>query len=82
MRARLQKLNILQPAKYEKDLTSIIIYDENDNPILVAANTVAGAYQFSYAGMPDFGKIFQEITGKKLADAHLVELNESKNGIL
>lgn len=77
MKARLQKANILQPAKYEENLGSIIVYDEEDNPILVAANTVSGAYQFSYIGMPDFGKIFQEITGKKLADVKLTELSES-----
>lgn len=82
MRVRLQKANILQPAKYEKDLGSIIIYDENDNPILVAANSIAGGYQFSYAGMPDFGKIFQEITGKKLSDITLTELKEPNHGVL
>lgn len=77
MKARLQKTNILQPPKYEENLGSIIIYDEEDNPILVACNTLAGAYQFSYIGMPDFGKIFQEITGKKLADVKLTELKTS-----
>lgn len=77
MKARLQKANILQPAKYEENLGSIIIYDEEDNPILVAANTVSGAYQFSYIGMPDFGKIFQEITGKKLTEIKLTEISES-----
>jgi hypothetical protein len=77
MKARLQKTNVLQPAKYEENLGSVIIYDDNDNPILVASNTVSGAYQFSYIGMDDFGKIFKEITGKTLADVKLTEISES-----
>jgi hypothetical protein len=82
MKARLQKTNILNSAKYEQDLGSIIIYDDDDNPILVAANTVAGTYQFSYLGMADFGKIFQEITGKSLKEKNVTELKEFKNAIL
>lgn len=78
MRARLQKSNVLIIPKYEKDLSSIILYDDSDNPIFIAAETVAGGYEFSYIGMPDFVKIFENITGKKPEAVSLVEL-DSKN---
>jgi hypothetical protein len=75
MRARLQKTNVLTLPKYEKDLVSIIIYDDNDNPLFVAGNSVSGGQEFSYVGMPDFDKIFESITGTKPKKVNLVELN-------
>lgn len=78
MRARLQKSNVLIIPKYEKDLSSIIIYDDSDNPIFVASEAISGGYEFSYVGMPDFAKIFENITGKKPGNISLVEL-DAKN---
>lgn len=78
MRVRLQKNNVLVLPKYEKDVTSIIVYDDNENPMFVASATVAGGHQFSYVGMPDFDRIFEEITGKKPNKVTLTEYS-SKN---
>jgi len=78
MRARLQKFNVMTLPKYEKDLSSIIIYDDTDNPIFVASESVSGGYDFSYIGMDDFAKIFETITGKKPANISLVNL-DAKN---
>ena len=75
MRARLQKTNVLTLPKYEKDLVSVIVYDDSDNPIFVVANSVSGGQEFAYIGMPDFDKIFQSITGQKPEKVSLVELN-------
>jgi len=75
MRARIQKANVVMFPKYERDIGSVILYDDNDNPIFVAANSVAGTYEFSYIGMSDFAKIFENITGKKLEHAKVVEID-------
>lgn len=75
MRARIQKANVITLPRYEKDVGSVILYDDNDNPIFVAANSVAGTYEFSYVGMPDFAKIFENITGKKPEHVKMIEVD-------
>lgn len=63
MRARTQKRNILIPAKYEKELSSILIYDDQDRVIFAVTETPAGTYKFTHLGLPDFAKEVQQITG-------------------
>jgi|688.fasta_scaffold00026_11 hypothetical protein len=63
MRARTQKRNVLIPAKYEKELASILIYDDQDRVVFAVTETAAGTYKFTHLGLPDFAKEVQQITG-------------------
>ena len=63
MRARTQKNNILIPARYEKDLSSILIYDDQDRVIFAVSESPAGTYKFTHIGLDDFAREVKEITG-------------------
>lgn len=74
MRARLQKANVLVIPKYEKDLGSVIIYGDDDRPIFAVTTTIAGAYQYTHIGLPDFSQVIKDITGTTTKDSKLVEM--------
>lgn len=75
MRARTQKKNILVPPRYEKDLSSILIYDDSDKVIFAVSETPAGTYKFTHVGLPDFAQEVKRITGMNVEDVkiHVVE---------
>lgn len=75
MRARTQKKNVLVPPKYEKDLSSLLIYDDNDRVIFVITETPAGTYKFTHQGLPDFNQELKQITGQTVADLQLHKIN-------
>ena len=79
MRIRTQKSNIITPPKYEKDITSTLIYNDKDEVIFAVTETPAGTYKFTHIGQPDFVKEVKQITGMVLSnpDIHIVK---SKNG--
>lgn len=81
MRARTQKKNILLPPKYEKDLSSLLIYDDNDRVIFAITETPAGTYKFTHQGLPDFQQEVKQITGQTIEQLQLIKL-EAKNGQL
>jgi hypothetical protein len=74
MRARLQKSNILVPPKYEKNLSSVLIYDDNDQVIFAVTMTPAGTYKFSHIGLDDFKQEIKAITGMTIDNPKLEEI--------
>jgi len=75
MRARLQKSNILVPPRYEKNLSSILIYDDNDQVIFAVILTPAGTYKFTHAGLDNFKQEVKLITGMDIDNPKLEEVN-------
>lgn len=75
MRARTQKKNILTPPKYEKDLSSLLIYDDEDRVVFAVVETPAGTYKFTHVGLPDFEKEVKEITGQTVEQVKLYDVN-------
>jgi len=79
MRARTQKKNILVPPRYEKELSSILIYDDQDRVIFAVSESPAGTYKFTHVGLDDFAKEVKEITGIEPDKLKLVTL-EARHG--
>jgi hypothetical protein len=79
MRVRTQKANILVPPKYEKDVGSVLVYDDQDRVLFAVTLTPAGTYSFTHVGQPEFAAEVRRITGMAVDDAklHVVDL---KNG--
>ena len=79
MRVRTQKANILVPPKYEKDVGSVLVYDDQDRVLFAVTLTPAGTYSFTHVGQPEFAAEVRRITGMAVEDAklHVVDL---KNG--
>ena len=79
MRVRTQKANILVPPKYEKDVGSVLVYDDQDRVLFAVTLTPAGTYSFTHVGQPEFTAEVRRITGMAVDDAklHVVDL---KNG--
>ena len=80
MRARTQKKNILTPPRYEKDLSSMLIYDDEDQVIFAVVEMPAGTYKFTHLGLPDFPKEIKEITGQTVEQLKLHRI-DAKNGL-
>jgi hypothetical protein len=80
MRARTQKKNILLPPRYEKDLSSILIYDDSDNVVFAVSETPAGTYKFTHLGLPDFKQEIKKITGMDVDNPPLHTLEGAKHG--
>jgi len=76
VRVRTQKRNVLIPAKYEKELSSILIYDDQDRVVFAVTETPAGTYKFTHLGLPEFAQEVQQITGMSPDDAklHIMDL--------
>lgn len=79
MRARLQKSNILNPPRYDKDLSSILVYNDSDEVIFAVTQTSAGSYKFTHKGLPDFAKEVKQITGMDVPTPDL-QVISAKNG--
>jgi hypothetical protein len=79
MRVRTQKTNILVPPKYEKDVGSVLVYDDQDRVLFAVTLSPAGTYSFTHVGQPEFAAEVRRITGMAVDDAklHVVDL---KNG--
>lgn len=79
MRVRTQKANILVPPKYEKDVGSVLVYDDQDRVLFAVTLSPAGTYSFTHVGQPEFAAEVRRITGMAVEDAklHVVDL---KNG--
>jgi hypothetical protein len=79
MRVRTQKTNILVPPKYEKDVGSVLVYDDQDRVLFTVTLSPAGTYSFTHVGQPEFAAEVRRITGMAVDDAklHVVDL---KNG--
>jgi hypothetical protein len=79
MRVRTQKANILVPPKYEKDVGSVLVYDDQDRVLFAVTLSPAGTYSFTHVGQPEFAAEVRRITGMAVDDAklHVVDL---KNG--
>lgn len=75
MRVRTQKNNILTPAKYEKDLSSVLVFDDQDKVIFAVTFTPAGTYKFTHVGQPGFKQEVKQITGLTVDDVVIHEVN-------
>lgn len=75
MRVRTQKNNILTPAKYEKDLSSVLVFDDQDKVIFAVTFTPAGTYKFTHIGQPEFKQEVKQITGLTVDNTVLHEVN-------
>lgn len=81
MRARTQKKHVLAPPRYEKDLSSILVYDDNDKVIFAVSETPAGTYKFTHTGLPDFRQEVKRITGMDVEDVRMHVVEGVKNGL-
>lgn len=79
MRVRTQKKNVLVPAKYEKELSSILVYDDQDRVVFAITETPAGTYKFTHLGLPDFKQEIRQITGMSVEEVQLHKI-EANNG--
>jgi hypothetical protein len=80
MRVRTQKANILVPPKYEKDVGSVLVYDDQDRVLFAVTISPAGTYSFTHVGQPEIAAEVKRITGMAIEDAqlHIVEAVNAK----
>jgi len=71
MRVRTQKSNILVPARYEKDVGSVLVYDDQDRVLFAVTISPAGTYSFTHIGQPEFAAEVRRITGMAVEEAKL-----------
>ncbi len=79
MRVRTQRNNILIPAKYEKDISSVLVYGDDDKVLFAVTYTPAGTYKFTHVGQPEFRQEIKQITGVDLeqVNLHVLDLKNS-----
>lgn len=79
MRVRTQKNNIMIPPKYEKDVSSVLVYDDEDRVIFAVTISPVGSYKFTHVGLPEFKQEIKQITGLTIGETKLHEI-DIKNG--
>ena len=63
MRARVHRKSVTEPPFYVKDIHSLVLYDDNDQPLFAFYSDLGGLIKYAFAQDSDFSEIVRLAAG-------------------